>query len=98
MDTVSDSSQKVTIAAHDISKGDLPAGISREAAMRDVHVVDENGHVYRGSEAVLRVFEEYPRLRWIATVGRWPVFRQLAAVTYRIIEKTRYWIFGRASQ
>lgn len=79
----------------DISKGRLPVGVSKEEAMHDVHVVDQNGRMYRGVDAVLRILEEYPRLRWLAVIGSFPGFRQLFMFMYRIVERTRYSIFGR---
>jgi predicted DCC family thiol-disulfide oxidoreductase YuxK len=82
-------------ALNDISKDELPVGVTMQEATRDVHVVDENGKMYRGSEAVMRILSEYPRLRWIAAICSVPGFSHVAILIYRVIEKTRYWIFGR---
>lgn len=63
--------------------------------MRDVHVVDESGNVRKGADAVLFIFERYPRWRFLARVGRLPGVYMLVRGLYRVVEKTRYWIFGR---
>ena len=94
-DTIDQSKNGSNFALNDVSKDVLPVGVSKEEAMHDVHVVDENGRMYRGGDAVLRVLLEYPRMRWIATIGALPGFKQLLMLIYRIVEKTRYWIFGR---
>lgn len=82
-------------ALSDISTSILPEGVSKEAAMRDVHVIDEGGKMYRGSDAVMRILREYPHLRWIGIIGSLPGFSLIAMLIYRLVEKTRYWIFGR---
>ena len=96
-DTLDESKRGSDFILNDISNGVLPAGVSKEAAMRDVHVLDESGHIYRGAEAVLRILKGYPRMRWIATIGAVPGFKQLLMLAYRVVEKTRYFVFGRKS-
>ena len=95
MDNVEKSSKGGIFEHKDITKGELPQGMSLEEAMHDVHVVDEAGRMHKGADAVLKMFEYYPHLTWLATLGRLPGVDLLAAAIYRIIEKTRYWIFGR---
>ena len=94
-DTIDASVHGSQFALNDISKGLLPAGLSKEEALHDVHVIDENGHMYRGADAILRVLQEYPRMKLLATIGALPGFRQILMLIYRIVEMTRYWIFGR---
>lgn len=95
MDTVDSSKQADKFEMNDVTKGNLPAGVTYEAAMRDMHVVDESGHVYKGAQAVLKIFEQYPHLRWMAPIGRLPVISLLADGMYRVVAETRYWIWGR---
>ena len=95
MDTVSTSSIGSEVEHKDISKDQLPEGITKEAAMHDVHVIDADGHMYKGADAVIKIFEQYPRLRWLAAIGRLPGIHLLAKGIYRVVEKTRYAIFGR---
>ncbi|MCE9541511.1 DUF393 domain-containing protein [Candidatus Kaiserbacteria bacterium] len=73
----------------------LPDRITRDAAMRDVHVVDETGRQYIGFSAVLKILEQYPRWRWLAKVGYVPVLKQVGTGLYRLIADNRYWLFGR---
>lgn len=77
-------------AAHD----DLPGAITKDAAMKDIHVVDENG-TYKGSAAIVKIMEQYPRWRWLAKLGRMPGFRHIVAGLYRLLADHRYWILGR---
>ena len=81
----------------DANKVPLPTGISFQDAMHDVHVVEESGTTYKGSEAILRILDEYPHWRWLAASGRLPGMRNLAAALYRIVAHNRYWLFGRKS-
>lgn len=94
-ETVDLSKRGSAFALNDISKGELPSGVSMAEAMRDIHAIDESGKMYRGADAVMRILREYPHLRWIAVIGSLPGFSLIAMLIYRIIEKTRYWIFGR---
>ena len=95
MDTVEKSSQGAKFERIDVTQGNLPPGKSYREAMHDMHVVDKDGQVYRGAQAVLKIFEQYPHLRWMATIGRVPGMGLVATVLYRIVAETRYWIFGR---
>lgn len=92
---VSRSSAGASVASVDVTKGELPPGVSLEAAMRDVHVVGTDGSVRKGAEAVLAIIERYPAWRWAALLGRLPLLRQCAQGMYRVVAGTRYWIFGR---
>ena len=95
MDTVAASSISSTVGHKDISKDELPIGITKEQAMHDVHVIDAEGRMYKGADAVMMIFEQYPHLRWLAAVGRLPGIHLIARGIYRIVEKTRYLLFGR---
>lgn len=78
-----------------VTDSDLPPGKDFTAAMRDVHVVDEGGRIYKGADAVLRVLDEYPHLQTLARIGRFPGIKTLVAILYRVVALTRYHIFGR---
>jgi predicted DCC family thiol-disulfide oxidoreductase YuxK len=94
-DTIDQSEHGANFSLNDISKDPLPQGVSKEEAMHDVHVVDESGTMYRGADAVLRVLDMYPGFRWIAALGRLPGLHLIAMGVYRVVEQTRYRIFGR---
>ena len=93
--TMSTSSKASAFTPVDISKGILPSGMTKKEAMGDVHIVDENGIMYKGIDAVLKILEQYPNLRTLASLGRLPVIYGILAGVYRVVEKSRYWIFGR---
>lgn len=93
-DDLAASSQKDRFDMRDISEGTLPQGVSHDEAMHDVHVEDE-GTMYRGADAVLRILGTYPRWRLLARLGMWPGFHLVAVLLYRAVEKTRYSFFGR---
>ena len=95
MDKIDKSSKAQTFEMNDVTRGQLPPGKSFEQSMRDMHVVDEKGNVYAGAQAVLKIFEQYPHLAWLAPIGRLPGMNFIAAGLYRIVAVTRYWIFGR---
>ncbi len=94
-DKVDASQKESTFELKDIHKAGTLGDMAMDEAMHDVHVVDETGKMYKGADAILRIFAEYPHLKWLAKIGSLPGFRQLAMLIYRLVEKTRYWIFGR---
>ena len=95
VNTMNTSSKRNMFVPIDVSDGALPAGLTKEAVLRDVHVVDAEGKMRVGVDGVLTILEQYPRLHTLARIGRVPGIHALAAGIYRIIERSRYWIFGR---
>jgi predicted DCC family thiol-disulfide oxidoreductase YuxK len=84
------SSQSEKFESVDAAHDELPTSISKKAAMRDVHVVDERGRVYAGADAVLHIIDEYPRWRWVSSIVKLPGMRQLAALGYRVVADNRH--------
>ena len=72
----------------------LPAGVTRDQLLAELHAVDASGRLYRGADAVTRILREARGLGWLAAVGRWPLFAPLADATYRWLAKHRYRLFG----
>ena len=95
MDTIATSDKKDMFTGVDASTAELPPGVTKEDAMHDIHVVDEEGRAHRGIDGVLKVFETYPQLKFLATIGRLPGFYVLGKALYRCVEQTRYYIWGR---
>ena len=95
MNTLNTSSRAAAFQGVDATKEVLPSHISHNAAMKHMHVVDEEGRTYVGSEAFLRILSEYPRWRWCARIGRLPVLKQMLDMGYWLIARNRYWLFGR---
>ena len=90
---VGNSSQKKVFDPKDIMKDPLPQNITKTAAEKEIHVVDEKGRVYKNAEAILKILEEYPKWRFLVVIGRLPIIKQLLPFGYRIIAKHRHSIF-----
>lgn len=66
----------------DLHQTDLAAlGLTADAAARRLHVVQE-GRLLAGLPAFVALWEEMPRLRWLARLVSLPVIRPLAHATY----------------
>lgn len=72
----------------------LPVPLNRDELMAELHVIDSEGDVYAGSEAVFRILREVPRLRWLAVMQRIPGMRGLSRRWYGWIARNRYALFG----
>lgn len=95
VDHVERSSLSKSFIAIDVHTGSLPKGVTKEEALRDVHVVDSAGTVYRGADGVVSIFSQYPRIGFLARVGRLPIVRQILQGVYRFVANNRYRIFGK---
>ena len=67
----------------------LPAGVSKEEAARDVHVVDGT-RIYKGADAVIHVLEQDSRWRLLARIAQLPLVRQCVRALYRIVADNRH--------
>ncbi len=75
---------------HDVSKHELPEGVTHDQAMTYMYVVEPDGKVLKGADAVMSVMDDHALLRWVAKVGRLPGFRQFAHALYRVVATHRY--------
>lgn len=73
----------------------LPAGARMEDLLAELHLIDGQGRVYRGAEAVFRIVRTIPALAWVAPLYRVPGLGRLADAVYRLIARHRYRLFGR---
>lgn len=89
MNAVENSSQGAKFERRDVTQGSLPPGQNLDAALYNMHVVDETGRVYVGADGILRIIEEYPRWRWIAAVGKLPGVKHLIYGVYRVVAAHR---------
>ena len=55
---VDNSSQKEKFNPKDITKDPLPQNITKTAAMKEIHVVDEKGKIYKNAETFLKILED----------------------------------------
>ena len=86
-------SQKKVFDPKDITKDPLPQNITKSAAEKEIHVVDENGKVYKNAEAILQILEEYPRWKLLVKLGRLPIIKQLLPLGYKLIAAHRHSLF-----
>jgi predicted DCC family thiol-disulfide oxidoreductase YuxK len=85
---------KASLATNDLHQASLPDGVSADAVRHELHVIDPDGTVRRGPDAVFRILEEYPRWRGLARIARWSPFRPLMQLGYRFFAANREHIFG----
>lgn len=95
---VNTSSKNQEFVLLDANKNNLPSNISKERVLKEIHVVSEDGQIYRNSDAIMKILETYPRWRFIARLGKLPVIRQLMWLSYKFIAANRHSIFGESSQ
>lgn len=50
----------------------LPDGLTRDAAMQRFHVADMDGQLHSGAAAFMHLWARFPRLKWLAWLGRLP--------------------------
>jgi len=87
---VDSSSQKEKFNPKDLTKDPLPQNISRSAAGKEIHVIDENGTIYKNAEAILKILEEYPKWKFLVKLGRLPIIKQLLPIGYKFISANRH--------
>jgi predicted DCC family thiol-disulfide oxidoreductase YuxK len=76
----------------------LPESFTKEAVLREMHVVDGDGVVYTNAEAILRILDTVPYWRRMTWIGRFPVVRTMLPVGYGIIARNRHFLFGPVSR
>jgi predicted DCC family thiol-disulfide oxidoreductase YuxK len=75
---------------------DLP--FDKAAVAREIHVVDRQGAVYRGAEAILKILGQYPRWSLVARVGLSPLVRPVLPLGYAVVAANRRFLFGPTSR
>lgn len=74
--------QDLPITFEDLNKIDLNEwGVTEDEATRLLHVIHE-GQLYSGTTAFLILWEQMPRYRLLAKIGRLPVIYQVADLLY----------------
>ncbi len=70
------------IAFDDLNQIDMDAwGVTEDEATRLLHVI-HNDQLYVGFEAMVILWEQMPRYRWMARIARLPVIYQIADWSY----------------
>lgn len=96
--SVSSSTQGEKFTFVDVNNSPLPAGITKEAALIEMHIVDENGTVHKNANSVLEVLSEYKNLGWLVSLGKLPFINTLLRLGYSLVAKNRLFLFGEASR
>jgi predicted DCC family thiol-disulfide oxidoreductase YuxK len=92
------SGKRQSFSPKDITKDPLPQNLSHAEAMKEIHVVDNDGKMYKNAEAILKILEQYPRWRWLVWIGRLPIVKQILPIGYNVIAANRQWLFGRVKR
>ncbi|MDQ3076625.1 MAG: DCC1-like thiol-disulfide oxidoreductase family protein [bacterium] len=76
----------------------LPAGVTHEEVKKEIHFFDRNGKIYKGSEAIIKILDEYSRFKLIAKIGTFPGIKHLLSIGYKFVAANRHFIFGSSSR
>jgi predicted DCC family thiol-disulfide oxidoreductase YuxK/uncharacterized membrane protein YphA (DoxX/SURF4 family) len=96
VDSVGNSTRSAEFFLRDVhQKGRLP--FSKQAIENEMHVVDREGRIYKGAEAILKIAEGFPHLRWPVRFARAPVIKSVAPVGYQLVAGNRRFLVGSAS-
>lgn len=91
---VGDPSHQSQFEYEDMHQSTLPEGLDMKAIEKEIHLVTEDGRVYKNSEAILKILEGDRRYHIWSKIGKLPVIRQLLPVGYRFVANNRHLIFG----
>lgn len=95
--SVNTSSQNGAFELNDMHAAtDLP--VDRATLEKDMYVIDEEGKVFKGAEAILKIIDQYPSWKLVSTIGRLPFVKPLLPIGYGIISRNRRFLFGLASR
>ncbi|WP_424768155.1 thiol-disulfide oxidoreductase DCC family protein [Paenibacillus sp. sgz302251] len=72
--------------------------VKLETLYEQIHVTDDQGHVYAGADGVIRILRTVKGFRWISGIYRIPGMKRLADAMYRYVAKRRYDWFGRTEK
>lgn len=65
-------------------------GITFEAAMYEMHAIDDKGKVVKGVDAFIAIWSEIPKFRWLARVISLPAIKPLGRLLYWAFARSRY--------
>ena len=58
------------------------SGFNKTDAMKSLHVLDTAGNLHTGVDAFAKIWDQFPKLRWLSLLVKLPVVYQLACVGY----------------
>ncbi len=98
MNTIDTSSQKDAFQNIDSTKDALPQSLTADAVDKEIHVIGEDGTIYKGADAIITILAQYPEFAFLAKLGRLPVIKQILALGYKVVALNRHFIFGEVSR
>jgi predicted DCC family thiol-disulfide oxidoreductase YuxK len=72
-------------------------GITHEACMKAIHLVEADGRISQGPEAIIRAISTRPIFRWLPAIFWIPGARPVLNWLYKVVASNRYRIWGRTS-
>ena len=78
----------------DITQKPLPKNLNKDAVLKEIHVVDKQGGIYKNVEAIFKILETNRRYRFLVWLGRLPIIKQLLLLMYRIVARNRHNLIG----
>lgn len=72
-------------------------GITHDACMKAMHLVEPDGRICKGPEAIVRAIATRPIFRWIRVIYYLPGLPQLLNGLYAFVAAHRYRFWGKAS-
>lgn len=70
----------------------------KAAIERAIHLVDREGKVHKGSDAIFKITERYPRLELATRFARFPPVKAFAPAIYAWVAANRRFLAGQASR
>ncbi len=98
IETIDGSSRGERFDRVDITAHQVPPFLTKGEVEKEIHLIDEEGHLYRNAAAILKILEEYPRLRFLAKIGRLPIIKHALPIGYAFVAANRHFIIGSASR
>ncbi len=98
MHRIDASGKRTAFNPQDIRTDELPENLSKADAIKEIHVMDANGNMYKNAEAILKIMEQYPRWKCLVFIGRLPVIKQILPIGYTVIARNRHWLFGKVKK
>jgi predicted DCC family thiol-disulfide oxidoreductase YuxK len=72
-------------------------GITHDACMEAIHLVEPDGRVSKGPEAIVRTLATRPIFRWLPAIFFLPGMRSFLNGLYAFVASNRYRIWGKTS-
>ncbi len=70
-------------------------GITHDACMKAMHLIEPDGRVSKGPEAIVRTLATRPMFRWLPAIYYLPGLRSFLNGLYALVASNRYRIWGK---